>query len=285
MHELSIFTGAGGGIIGSILLGWRTVGAVENQPYPCAVLAQRQRDGLLDEFPIWCMDIEGFNRRVACHYRGVADIVTAGFPCQPFSVAGKRAGSSDERNMWPATMECIRLVRPRFAFLENVPGLLTWNGGDYFRTILGDLSEAGFNAEWMVLGADDCGAPHRRKRLWVLAYAEGLPERTRLCANEPAGIGGRRFGDGRYSWWDADPADAERQKLEIEQRECCDDGKERKTAQRACDQWGRRSTEPRLGRVAHGVAHRVERLGAIGNGQVPLVAARAFSELFGRITE
>jgi len=171
MKELSLFTGAGGGLLGSILLGWKTIGAVEIEEYPCRVLEQRQKDGCLEPFPIWQMDIREFNARIAPMYRGVATLISAGFPCQPFSVAGQQRGEQDERNMWPHTIECLRIVRPRFAFLENVPGLLA---NAYIRRIYGDLAEAGYNARWCVLGADDVGAPHRRKRWWVLAESNGL---------------------------------------------------------------------------------------------------------------
>jgi site-specific DNA-cytosine methylase len=84
-------------------------------------------------------------------------------------VAGKGRGEKDPRNKWPQTIQCIRDIRPRYALLENVPGLL--NSG-YFPEILGSLAEAGFDARWIVLGADDVGAPHRRKRLWILAYPQ-----------------------------------------------------------------------------------------------------------------
>ena len=167
MIELSLFTGAGGGVLGTKLLGWQSVGYVEWEPYCQQILAQRIKDGILDEAPIFG-DIDDFIKSGAAKkYKGYVDVVTAGFPCQPFSVAGKKKGQDDERNKWPQTIQCIRDVRPRYALLENVPGLL--NSG-YFGEILSSLAEAGFNARWCVLGADDVGAPHRRKRLWVLAY-------------------------------------------------------------------------------------------------------------------
>jgi len=126
MRELSLFTGAGGGLLGThFLLGWQCVGAVEWEEYPCKVLEARQNDGILPKFPIWHMDIREFNRRIAPSYSGMVDVISAGFPCQPFSVAGKRQGSDDDRNMWPATIRCIQIVKPQYVFLENVPGLLS----------------------------------------------------------------------------------------------------------------------------------------------------------------
>lgn len=114
-------------------------------------------------------------------------------PVSHFPLPESDRGGADERNMWPATKEVIRIVRPRYAFLENVPGLLGAANGDsgewnldndptdnlrYFGTILADLAEIGFDARWTVLGADDIGAPHRRKRLWVLAYSVGIGSRA-----------------------------------------------------------------------------------------------------------
>lgn len=161
MNELSLFTGIGGGLLGGFLLGWRTVCAVEKEPYCREVLFRRQRDGLLPMFPIWD-DVRTFDGKP---WRGTVDVVTAGFPCQPFSVAGRRRGEQDERNLWPDTIRIIREVRPRFALLENVPGLLATR---YFGRILGDISESGYDAEWDVISAADVGAPHLRKRLWIL---------------------------------------------------------------------------------------------------------------------
>src|SRR3990167_5510556 len=106
MNELSLFTGAGGGVLGSKLLGHRLVGYVEYEPYCQEILKQRIADGILDAAPIFG-DIRKFiSEGYAESYQGV-DLVSAGFPCQPFSVAGKGLGEKDPRNMWPATLRCI----------------------------------------------------------------------------------------------------------------------------------------------------------------------------------
>ena len=236
MRSLSLFTGAGGGLLGTLLLGWTHVGYVEYDNHCQKNIAQRIRDGILDAAPIYG-DIRAFiDAGYAASYTGMVDVITAGFPCPPFSIAGKRAGEDDERNMWPSTIECIRIVRPRYALLENVPGLLSIG---YFQRILGDLAEAGYDAEWCVLGASDIGACHHRKRSWVLAYSDGT------------GCGER---------WGAES---------IQQKQ--------HTAQRACETWDEWwATEPAVGRVAHGVAYRVDRIRALGNGQVPSVVAKVW---------
>jgi len=170
VNVLSLFTGAGGGDLAfqHLLDGFTTIGYVEYEPYCQAVIRQRISDGLLDDAPIFS-DIKDFiSEGWAESYKGMVDVVTAGFPCQPFSVAGKRKGKDDSRNLWPETKSVIRMVRPRYAFLENVPGLLA---SGYMPQIFSDLAEVGFDARWFVLGADDIGANHRRKRLWILADA------------------------------------------------------------------------------------------------------------------
>jgi DNA (cytosine-5)-methyltransferase 1 len=183
MFHLSLFTGTGGGELGAIKNGWHTVGYVEMDEFCQQVIARRIEDGILPAAPIFG-DVQKFiDGGYAESYQGLVDVLSAGFPCQPFSIAGRREGESDRqgRNLWPATLSCIRIVRPRFAFLENVPGLLCGRRkannrkrtqeASYFGRILGDLAEAGYDANWCVLGADDCGANHQRKRLWVLAYS------------------------------------------------------------------------------------------------------------------
>lgn len=170
MRELSLFTGAGGGLLGTKLLGFTHIGYVEINEYCQRVIRQRIDDGILDEAPIFG-DIRAFiNSGCADLYRGVTDVITAGFPCQPFSVAGKGEGENDLRNMWPETIECIRRIRPKYALLENVPGLLDHK---YIQRIFGDLAKNGFNAKWTVFGAHQLGGPCKSKRLWIMASTDG----------------------------------------------------------------------------------------------------------------
>lgn len=169
MNYLSLFTGGmGGDLAMQHLLGWKCRGYVEIDDHCQRLIKQRQEDGFIDRAPIFS-DIRAFiGEGYAGSYQGMVDCVTGGFPCQPFSVAGKQAGENDPRNMWPSTIEAIRIIRPRYAFLENVSGLLV---SGYYGTILSDLHEARYDASWITLGACDVGAPHRRKRLWIMAYA------------------------------------------------------------------------------------------------------------------
>ena len=186
MRELSLFSGAGGGLLGTMLLGWRPIGYVEWDDYCQRVLRARIDDGYLPAAQIFG-DIRAFvSDGYAASYTGLVDVVTGGFPCQPFSTAGKRAGADDPRNMWPATLDVIRVVRPRYCFLENVPGLLS---SGYFGTILGDLAESGYDVRWRVLSAAEVGAPHQRDRLFIVANTASVrqsqsSERFRFYSTE-----------------------------------------------------------------------------------------------------
>jgi DNA (cytosine-5)-methyltransferase 1 len=276
MHELALFAGAGGGILGGHLLGWRTVCAVEWEPYAASVLAARQNDGILPPFPIWD-DIQTFDGRP---WRGIVDVVSGGFPCQDISIAGRGDGLEGERSgMWKQMARIIGEVRPRHAFIENSP-MLTIRGLD---RVLCDLAALGYDAQWGVISAADCGAPHKRERIWIVAYATQL---QRNGSNDHAGISmesgqvpesgndsgaqnmadptsQRQQGQGQ-SWFASDPAEKKEGETD------------RAFAERVGHIWGIKSP---LGRVANGVAARVDRLKAIGNGQVPVVAACSFRAL------
>ena len=107
------------------------------------------------------------------------DVLAGGFPCQPISAAGKRLAQADDRWLWPEFARAIRELRPRYVLVENVRNLLAVNGGSAFAEVLGDLASSGFDAEWQCIPASAVGAPHRRDRLWLVAYAQGAGQRPR----------------------------------------------------------------------------------------------------------
>ena len=168
LRELSLFSGIGGGLLGTKLLGWKAIGYVEFNTYCQQVLQQRIKEGYLDDAPIFGDITEFINEGHAEAYRGYADVITAGFPCQPFSVAGKQKGEADSRNKWPDTIRVIREVRPTYILLENVPAILA---NPYIHTIFYELAESGYDCQWDRIRASDVGAPHRRERLWIVAHA------------------------------------------------------------------------------------------------------------------
>jgi DNA (cytosine-5)-methyltransferase 1 len=289
MNELALFAGAGGGILGGKLLGWNTVGAVEIEEYPRNVLLQRQRDGILRPFPIWD-DVTTFDGRP---WRGLVDVVSGGFPCQDISVAGKGAGITGARSgLWGEMFRIICEIRPRFAFMENSP-MLTVRG---LGNVLGDLASVGFAAEWLVLGASDVGAPHRRERIWILATPHTSTDPGRNVVDTD-GFGRYALGDVAQNLSGAIQKTPEREScgaistpddfpdadMPRRRRRCSFSGAvDYCSAERSAkNAWW--LSEPGLGRVADGVAHKMDRLRAIGNGQVPLVAAVAFNELKRRL--
>lgn len=230
LRELHLFAGAGGGILGGMLLGHTCVCAVEIEPYPRKVLLQRQRDGILPWFPIWD-DIRTFDGRP---WRGIADIVCGGFPCQDISSAGKGAGIGGERSgLWSEMARVIREVRPKYVFVENSP-LLTSRGLD---RVLSDLAKMGYNAKWGVFSASSIGAEHIRNRIFILAYTDKTQlERGRL----PSRI-------------------------------------QKENANVSYPRWGK--DKPGVDRMANGMAYQMDRLAAIGNGQVPEVVRLAWNTL------
>ena len=180
MNGLALCAGIGGLELGlrRVWQDLRTVCWVERDAFAASVLVSRMREGALDEAPVWD-DLSTFN---GAAWRGCVDLVSAGYPCQPFSVAGKRGGESDERHLWPHVARVIREVGPRWVVLENVPGHVSLGLSD----VLGSLAEMGYDAEWGCYTAEQAGCAHRRERLFVLAHACS----TRQREGQDAGTGG-----------------------------------------------------------------------------------------------
>ena len=194
LNELSLFSGYGGFSLGLRLAGLqtRTVAYVEWEKYPQEILKARIKDGYLSDAPIFA-DISSFRGE---QFRGLVDIITAGFPCQPHSVAGLQRGANDDRNKWPDTLRVIREVGPRIVVLENVPGLASASKKRgtpaYGGTVVGELASLGYSVHWQTLGASDVGAPHRRKRWWCIGVADSERERESSGIWSSKGVSGSR---------------------------------------------------------------------------------------------
>jgi len=318
VNELALFAGAGGGILGGKLLGWRTVCAVEWEPYPASILCARQNDGLLPPFPIWD-DVQTFNGKP---WRGIVDVVSGGFPCQDISAAGKGAGIDGERSgMWGHMARVVGEVRPRYVFVENSPMLVTRG----LERVLGDLTALGYDAKWTVMGAADVGANHQRDRIWIVgkmanANRNGFNKSFRNARSvdgteqEKQTKESKSWGDAKVSTVCCSLAYANsthgegNQCTQQTQQEHADidstselaytqneryvrwlgsmgaiesQHNDRGSQTNGRGEWWQ--AEPNVGRVADGVAARVDRLKAIGNGQVPLCAATAWKLLSERI--
>jgi DNA (cytosine-5)-methyltransferase 1 len=241
LNELALFAGAGGGILGGHLLGWRTVCAVERDAYAAQVLAQRQNDGILKPFPIWS-DVTTFDGKP---WRGIVDVISAGFPCQDVSVAntvGQGINGTRTGLGWKNTARIISEVDPTETFLEN-SAMLTIRG---LGTVLGELADLGFDAEWGVLSAKEVGARHLRERIWIYGANTNSDRLQRRAESNPQerwhanNLGVQALVQG-VSWPDV--------------------------------------SNPHAYGSNDGLANRLDRTRAVGNGQVSVVAATAFTLL------
>lgn len=294
---------------------YRCLGYVERDSYAAASLVARMEDQTLDPAPVWD-DLATFDGRP---WRGRVALLTAGFPCQPFSDSGQKRGLDDDRWLWPHVARIVEEVAPAVAFFENVPPLVTHG----LHVVLADLSRLGFDAEWSCLSAAALGASQERDRFWLLAYRHGggldslrwEPGHDRLPrhdADRPGGppvehapgVNGRTgLHPGAARRVDGQPAgvtggvlaDAVRPGLEggvhgsPERWEGppWDGGSLFPPGPDDLDDWAAvlaraPELEPCLRRVAPGMAHRLDRLRVVGGGVVPLVAASAFCGLVRR---
>jgi len=163
----SMFAGIGGFDVAFEEAGFETVWQIEKDPFCLDVLAE--------QFPKATRYTDVYD----CHNLPHVDVITAGFPCQPFSLAGKRHGSDDERYLVPEMMRIINEVKPHVVFLENVSGFTTLNDGNEFSELLQWFAEIGYDGQWHRVRASDVGAPHQRERWFAVLYAqdESYPSR------------------------------------------------------------------------------------------------------------
>ena len=188
MKHGSLFSGIGGFDLAAEWIGWENVFHCEREPFAQKVLQHHFPNSKLYE------DIKKFD---ATNYFGRIDILTGGFPCQPFSTAGKRKGTEDDRHLWPEMLRVIREISPRYVVGENVRGLVNWSGGLVFEQVCADLEAEGYEVIPFILPACSKDAPHRRDRIWFVAYANGTksPNNKREIARKTKEIRNRK---GRY---------------------------------------------------------------------------------------
>lgn len=250
----SLFSGIGGLDLGLERAGMRVIWNAEVDPYCCRVLKKH-----------W-PDVPNLGDVTAIDWSSVErpDVICGGYPCQPFSLAGGRAGEDDARHLWPYVSDAVRVLRPRYALLENVAGHLSLG----FGRVLGDLAEIGYDAEWDCIPAAAIGAPHQRDRVFVVAYPEGQRCEWSMPGASPS-FGALPQGLGPVADANSSPRDGSRSASEA------------LPGLPPVERLGRRSSstnrrawpsEPDVGRVAYGVPSRVDRLRGLGNAVVPQVA-------------
>jgi DNA (cytosine-5)-methyltransferase 1 len=233
--HLDLFSGIGGFSIAAESVGFRTIGFSEIDVYACRILQKSWPH--IPNFG----DVRNITRDT------VKDVtlITGGFPCQPFSVAGKKLGDSDERHLWPELVRILGEIRPRFALFENVPNLLSISGGRIFNGILSDLCKIGYDCIWNLVPASAVGANHQRDRLWIVAHATDSKWRTGQFIEQKEAVRSHWDNESfRGSWW---------------------------------------TVEPNVGRVAHGIPNRMDRLRCLGNAIVPQVAQIFLKEIYNQL--
>jgi len=223
----------------------RTIALSEIEAYACANLVAKMEQGLLDPAPIWT-DVKTFPW---AEFHGKVGILTGGYPCQPFSAAGKRLGSDDPRHLWPYIADGISRMRPRQCFFENVEGHVSLG----LSSVISDLEELGYRATWGIFSACEVGAPHQRRRVFILAHAEGVRVQ------------------GFRADWQQEPHAHGQAGLPVRRSE--------NTV------WPERQGEPCVRRdLLDGGTDWVDRLRLLGNGVVPATAERAYRVLTNRLT-
>ena len=264
MRVLDLFSGIGGFSLGLERAGpFRTVAFCEREPFPQAVLKKHW-----PEVPIYD-DV----RTIPTDELGRIDLICGGFPCQPWSQAGQQRGAEDDRDLWPVMASLIEKLRPQWVIGENVRGFVNEPLG--LKRSLSDLESIGYQAVPFIIPACAVGAPHRRDRVWIVAHANDTGPQRNLRTG--AGTKGK-VSEGREQFQPrsstmcgredvADTGSAGFQGSEWRGTAGAQRSPERHAAK--CNRW---LPEPDVGRVAHGVPRRVDRLKALGNAIVPQIA-------------
>lgn len=315
MQIIDLFSGIGGFSLAGRWVGWETVQFCEIDSY-CQKVLQKHWPDVPVHDNIKTLTYEKIKQN-GLWKPGEPTIVVGGFPCQPFSQAGKRKGTKDNRYLWPEMLRIISEVKPAWVVGENVAGLLSMENGRTFETILASLENEGYTVESYLIPACGVGAGHRRDRVWICAHAINDTDRRQRRAkgkaegiqgiNREAGRAGEPCGTGEiFQPYVTNPDSARLQTKGAKQQtarveQCgelgvltnpnatkpksskCEGGgygitqKFKKRKQSANGSWWQ--TEPGVGRVVDGLPNRVDRIKALGNAIVPQVAYEIFKAI------
>lgn len=262
MRTMHLFAGAGGGLLADIILGHRPIVAVEWDKYACQVLRQRSTEGWFPELSVWEGDVRMFD---PSEYAGKVDCIHAGFPCQDISVAGKQAGVAEgtRSGLYREVLRVSGIVRPYLIYLENVAAI-TSKG---LEQVIKDLASMGYDTRWCTLKASNVGANHYRDRWFALCRNTNHNGESVSSVHDEtqrlSGVG--ETDDVAY------PYSTQRERRRIPIR------RDTKYSDVGVGDWW--VNKPPIHGVDDGVANRMDRLRAIGNGQVPLQVATAWKLL------
>ena len=299
MKVLDLFSGIGGFSHGLDKVGFKTVAFCEMDEY-CKLVLQKHWKGV----KIY-NDVKELKGEEIIKEHGTIDIVVGGFPCQPFSIAGARKGTDDNRHLWPEMFRIIKELKPRWVIGENVRGIVSIQNGMVFENVCTDLEGEGYEVRAFNIPAAGVGAPHKRERVWIVANSRRTLRQGSELERENANEGGqenayqhqRSSGTPEHNVADTNTGLSEQSNQEVQargntlnsssgdvantnsqrqQEQCGTESvqKEGNESQRSSSQarhtgW---ESEPDVGRVAHGLSGRVHRLKALGNSIVPKIA-------------
>ena len=299
MKVLDLFSGIGGFSYGLDQVGFKTVAFCEMDQY-CKLVLQKHWKGV----KIY-NDVKELKGEEIIKEHGTIDIVVGGFPCQPFSIAGARKGTDDNRHLWPEMFRIIKELKPRWVIGENVRGIVSIQNGMVFENVCTDLEGEGYEVRAFNIPAAGVGAPHKRERVWIVANSRRTLRQGSELEGENANEGGqenayqhqRSSGTPEHNVADTNTGLSEQSNQEVQargntlnsssgdvadtnsqrQQEQCgtesvqEEGNEsqRSSSQARHTGW---ESEPDVGRVAHGLSGRVHRLKALGNSIVPKIA-------------
>jgi len=261
--HVSLFTGIGGLDLAAEAAGFETVLQVEREPYALQILERHW-----PKVPRITDVREVASESVSGH----VTVISGGFPCQPFSAAGKRRGTEDDRYLWPELLRIVEELRPSWVVGENVSGLLSIRDGVEIDEMLASLEARNYTPWILHYPAAGVGAPHRRDRVFIVANSSGLRRDT--WRSRESLQGAWPYGE---AWTDVADTERERGSLrKIAESEREGEHIDTVHTERPAPGW---QSEPDVGRVAHGVPHRVDRLRALGNAVVPQQAYPIFAAI------
>jgi len=263
MRLLDLFSGIGGFSLAASWAGITPIQFVEFDSY-CQKVLNKNFSGV----PIHG-DIKTFKGQ-----KGSADIISGGFPCQPFSVAGEKRGAEDDRALWPEMFRVIKEVRPDWVLGENVAGIVNME----LDNVLSDLESEDYETQAFIIPACAVDAPHRRNRVWIVANAGCESTRPKERGTRGEQIDSKKKGErpearNRFTNSGQDVCNSERERLEAGK------GTQGQRPQPAASGSYRWAAEPDVGRVAYGIPRRVDRLKGLGNAIVPQVAYQIFKSI------
>jgi len=268
MQIIDLFSGIGGFSLAGDWMGWKTICFCEIDKF-CTKVLNNHWSGVPVFDDIYTLTYEKIKNETR-YDPSEPTIIVGGFPCQPFSNAGKRKGTADNRYLWPEMLRVISEVKPQWVIGENVAGLLSMDDGKVFDRILSDLEAEGYEVEPYLIPACGVGAWHRRNRVWITAHSR--LQRPTKHEKQTA----------RTEQYSEDVPNTNNQRLQGSQKTGDTESQGTKCDEQpaGCYQSGEYwATEPNVGRVAHGVPNRVDRLKSLGNAIVPQIAFQLFSAI------